>query len=122
MGHGVEGRRTPPARLDSESANAVAETLQALVAPSRLLILSHLRQGAATVSDLTAAVGLEQSAVSHQLRLLRIMGLVIATRHGRSVTYALFDNHVAALLDEAVYHAEHLRLGTPDDLDDQDVI
>ncbi len=59
-------------------------------------------------------MGLEQSAVSHQLRLLRMIGLVTATRAGRSVTYALFDNHVAALLDEAVYHAEHLKLGTPD--------
>ena len=114
MGHGVQGRDTPAARLDAAGAAAVAETLQALVAPSRLLILSHLRQGSASVGDVTAAVGLEQSAVSHQLRLLRMMGLVTATRTGRSVTYALFDQHVAALLDEAVYHAEHLRLGPSD--------
>jgi len=115
VGHGVQGRTvTPPARLDAESAVAVAETLQALAATSRLLLLSQLRQGPATVTELTTAVGLEQSAVSHQLRLLRMMGLVTATRAGRSVTYALFDNHVAALLDEAVYHAEHLKLGTPD--------
>jgi DNA-binding transcriptional ArsR family regulator len=104
-------RDVPPARLDATSATAVAETLQALSAPSRLLILSCLRHGASTVTDLTAAVGLEQSAVSHQLRLLRMMGLVTATRSGRTITYALFDDHVAALLDEAVYHAEHVRLG-----------
>lgn len=114
MGHGVEGRDVPPARLDAESASAVAETLQALVAPSRLLLLSQLRAGPATVTDLTAAVGLEQSAVSHQLRLLRMMGMVAATRTGRTVRYALFDQHVAALLDEAVYHAEHVRLGRSD--------
>ncbi len=118
MGHGADTRATPVAALDSASAAAVAETLQALVAPSRLLILSHLRQGPATVTALTAAIGLEQSAVSHQLRLLRMMGMVTSTRVGRSVTYALFDSHVAALLDEAVFHAEHLRLGTPDDADD----
>jgi DNA-binding transcriptional ArsR family regulator len=114
MGHGVDGRDTPPARLDAESAAAVAETLQALVAPSRLLILSLLRDKPATVSEITAALDMEQSAISHQLRLLRMMGLVTANRSGRQVTYALFDHHVASLLDEAVFHAEHLRLGVPD--------
>lgn len=114
MGHGVQGRDTPPARLDADSAAAVAATLQALTAPSRLLILARLREAPCTVSELTAAVGMEQSAVSHQLRLLRTMGLVTNTRSGRSVTYCLYDQHVASLLDEAVYHAEHLRLGAPD--------
>lgn len=112
MGHGANGRDTPPARLTS--ATAVAATLQALTAPSRLMILSQLRQAPATVGQLTAAVRMEQSAVSHQLRLLRTMGLVAAQRNGRSITYSLYDSHVAALLDEAVYHAEHLRLGDSD--------
>ena len=57
---------------------------------------------------------MEQSAVSHQLRLLRALGLVTTSRTGRHVTYALYDNHVAMLLDEAVYHSEHLRLRAPD--------
>jgi len=114
MGHGVEGRDTPAARLDAQSAAAVAATLQALTAPSRLLILSELRQAPASVTQLTAAVGMEQSAVSHQLRLLRTMGLVTTQRHGRNIVYSLYDNHVAMLLDEAVYHAEHLRLVAPE--------
>jgi hypothetical protein len=42
------------------------------------------------------------------------MGLVTTARSGRNVTYSLYDNHVASLLDEAVYHAEHLRLSAPD--------
>jgi ArsR family transcriptional regulator, nickel/cobalt-responsive transcriptional repressor len=54
---------------------------------------------------------MEQSAVSHQLRLLRNLGLVDGVRQGRSIVYSLYDNHVAELLDQAVYHAEHLRLG-----------
>lgn len=114
MGHGVQGRDTPPARLDADSAAAVAATLQALTAPSRLLILSRLRESSCTVTELTAAVGMEQSAVSHQLRLLRTMGLVTSARTGRNITYGLYDQHVASLLDEAVYHAEHLRLGAPE--------
>jgi DNA-binding transcriptional ArsR family regulator len=114
VGHGVQGRDTPPARLDADSAAAVAATLQALTAPSRLLILSRLRDSPATVTQIVDAVGMEQSAVSHQLRLLRTMGLVTNTRTGRTITYSLYDHHVASLLDEAVYHSEHLRLGTPD--------
>jgi DNA-binding transcriptional ArsR family regulator len=114
MGHGLEGRDTPAARLDAQSAATVAATLQALTAPSRLLILSELRQAPCTVSQLTAAIGMEQSAISHQLRLLRTMGLVSTQRNGRSIVYSLYDSHVATLLDEAVYHAEHLRLAAPE--------
>lgn len=113
MGHGVDGRvvRT---RLDLAAAKSVATTLQALATPSRLLILGRLREGSATVGELAEAAQMEQSAVSHQLRLLRNLGLVDGVRQGRSIVYSLYDNHVAQLLDEAIYHAEHLRLGAPD--------
>ncbi len=114
MGHGIERRDRPAARLDADSAAHVATTLQALATPSRLLILTELRHGPRPVSALAEAVGMEQSAVSHQLRLLRNLGLVVGTRSGRSIVYSLYDNHVAQLLDEAVYHSEHLRLGLAD--------
>ena len=114
MGHGVAGKTTPPATLDAESAATVAETLQALASPRRLLILTRLRQAPCTVTDLSAAVGMEQPAVSHQLRLLRALGLVAGDRTGRNIVYRLHDNHVAQLLDEAIYHIEHLRLGARD--------
>ena len=114
MGHGVNGRDTPPAVLTADTATAVAATLQALATPSRLLILARLRHGACPVTELAAAVGMEQSAVSHQLRLLRNLGLVTGTRSGQRIIYSLHDNHVAMLLDEAVYHSEHLRLGVRD--------
>ncbi|WP_292976666.1 metalloregulator ArsR/SmtB family transcription factor [Mycobacterium sp.] len=115
MGHGVQGRVAPPAQLDADSAASVAATLQALATPSRLRILTRLRHGACSVSELTEAVEMEQSAVSHQLRLLRALGLVTGTRKGRTVIYSLYDNHVAMLLDEAVYHTEHLGLSVPDE-------
>ncbi|WP_137123281.1 ArsR/SmtB family transcription factor [Segeticoccus rhizosphaerae] len=110
MGHGVRGR-VGPAVLDGATAKTVAATLQALTTPSRLLILARLRQSPASVGELAEQVGMEQSAVSHQLRLLRHLGLVEGERHGRSITYSLYDDHVAELLDQAVYHTEHLRLG-----------
>jgi hypothetical protein len=60
-------------------------------------------------------VGGRDTPPAHQLRLLRALGLVSGTRHGRSIVYRLYDNHVAMLLDEAVYHIEHLRLGVRDE-------
>lgn len=114
MGHGVDGRVPPPGRLDAAGAKSVATTLQALATPSRLLILARLREGPASVSELAHAIEMEQSAVSHQLRLLRNLGLVEGARQGRAIVYSLYDSHVAQLLDEAIYHAEHLRLGVPD--------
>ena len=116
MGHGAreEEAAAPVTRLDAASAAKVATTLQALATPSRLLILTRLRESPCTVTALAEAVEMEQSAVSHQLRLLRNLGLVTGTRSGKSIVYALYDNHVAALLDQAVFHIEHLRLGIKD--------
>ncbi|WP_433455088.1 ArsR/SmtB family transcription factor [Streptomyces sp. CA-142005] len=116
MGHGAAPAKNlvPHTRLDAESAARVATTLQALATPSRLLILSRLREGPCAATELAAEVGMEQSACSHQLRLLRNLGLVVGRRQGRSVIYALYDNHVAELLDQAVYHIEHQRLGLSD--------
>lgn len=92
-------------------AAQVAEAMQALATPSRVRILGRLREAPCSVNELAGAVGMEPSAVSHQLRLLRHLGLVVGVRHGRHVVYDLHDTHVADLLDQAVYHVEHVRLG-----------
>ncbi|MDJ0343953.1 metalloregulator ArsR/SmtB family transcription factor [Streptomyces sp. H10-C2] len=121
MGHGVDtatDNAVPRLRLDASNAAKVATTLQALATPSRLLILARLREGPLPATELAAEVGLEQSACSHQLRLLRNLGLVTGERRGRSVVYALYDHHVAELLDQAVFHTEHLRLGLTDAAED----
>jgi DNA-binding transcriptional ArsR family regulator len=110
MTHGIEGRARRGA-MTAEDAQQVAQTMQALAAPSRVRILAVLREGSAPVAELAAAVEMEGSAVSHQLRILSHLGLVVGERVGRQVIYALHDDHVASLLDEAVFHAEHLRLG-----------
>lgn len=109
MGHRSRSAATE-VRWDRDTAVTVATSLQALATPSRLLILAALRAGPLSVGAITGAVAMEQSAVSHQLRLLREAGLVTAERHGRHVHYALFDDHVALMIDQALDHAEHLRL------------
>ncbi|MEU3551623.1 ArsR/SmtB family transcription factor [Streptomyces longwoodensis] len=116
MGHGTgtTTKATTRERLDAVGTADVAATLQALATPSRLHILARLQEGPCSVSDLAGAVGMEASACSHQLRLLRNLGLVTGERHGRSIIYALYDNHVAELLDQALYHVEHLRLAARD--------
>jgi DNA-binding transcriptional ArsR family regulator len=86
--------------------------MQVLAAPSRVQILGRLRDGPCAVGEIATAVGMEPSAVSHQLRQLRYLGLVVGNRQGRHVVYALHDSHVAELLDQAVFHVQHLRLGT----------
>jgi DNA-binding transcriptional ArsR family regulator len=93
-----------------ELAARVADAMQGLSAPSRVLILAQLRERPHSVSELVDAVGMEQSAVSHQLRLLKDIGLVVGERRGRRVVYSLYDVHVAELIDQAVGHIEHLGL------------
>lgn len=116
MGHGTDtaSSATTRERLDAVGTADVAATLQALATPSRLHILARLQEGPCSVGDLAEAVGMEASACSHQLRLLRNLGLVTGERRGRSIIYALYDNHVAELLDQALYHVEHLRIGIRD--------
>jgi len=98
-------------QLDDAFVSAIADTMQALSTPSRVRILGRLKNGPSSVNELAEAVGMEPSAVSHQLRLLRHLGFVIGHRDGRRVVYDLHDDHVAHLLKEAIGHVEHLQLG-----------
>jgi len=103
--HGV----SPTTAISAETAGEVARSMQALSTASRVRLLGRLREGACSVSELTAAVDMEQPAVSHQLRILRNLGLVTGVRSGRQTIYQLHDPHVSTLLDEALRHVEHLR-------------
>jgi DNA-binding transcriptional ArsR family regulator len=110
VGHGVQGRRGRT-EVTGSVAERVAQMMQALATPSRVHILGCLREGPRSVSEIVETVGMAQSAVSHQLRVLRQMRFVVGERHGRNVLYRLHDEHVASLLDEAVSHMQHLDLG-----------
>ena len=117
MTHGVE-RRATRSPVDAGTAEQVAETMQALATPSRVRILGRLREGPCSVNALAEAVGMEASAVSHQLRLLRHLRLVVGERRGRKIVYALHDSHVADFLDQALYHIEHVRLGRAEPIEE----
>jgi ferredoxin len=90
----------PPGNGDREAAERVAGALQALSAPNRVMIVARLRRSPCSVTDLAAAVQMEQSAVSHHLRLLRDVGLVVCYRRGRKVIYALHRKRIRLVLEE----------------------
>lgn len=108
----VHAERGGPEPLGEEEAGAIAELIGALSNPTRVALLYALRRGGeTTVGELAETAGITPSSASQQLRVLRHLRLVIARRDGKCVLYALHDAHVAALLDEVRYHAEHARLG-----------
>ncbi len=85
----------------------LAEVFAALGDPTRLRIIAALAQNELCVCDLAASVATSESAVSHQLRGLRDLGLVRSRREGRLVYYALDDAHVTALYSQALDHVDH---------------
>ncbi len=98
----------PSPRLPAAMAARMADTMFALSTPSRLQILVYLREAPRTVSEIVEAVGMEQSAVSHQLRVLREQSVVSVQRIGRTRQYALRNEHVGALIDDALAHLRAL--------------
>ncbi len=101
-------RISPATPISADVAVEVARSMQALATASRVRLLGRLREGPCSVGVLAESVDMEQPAVSHQLRILRDLGLVVGTRSGRHTVYALHDPHVSTLLDEALRHVEHL--------------
>jgi DNA-binding transcriptional ArsR family regulator len=87
--------------IDEAAASMIADAMFALSAPSRVQILGCLLDGPLAVGDITDLLGMEQSAVSHQLRVLREAGLVAAERRGKHRVYAISGDAVRELLTGA---------------------
>jgi DNA-binding transcriptional ArsR family regulator len=93
--------------LDEGTAALVAELFGALSDTSRVRIISVLAQGERNVGSLAEAVGISESAVSHQLRGLRQMRLVRPRKQGRQVYYCLDDEHIVDLFQRGLDHVLH---------------
>lgn len=93
-----------------EAVQGLAETFNALGDPTRVRILDALSHGDLCVCDLAAVLGLSQSAVSHQLRLLRSIRLVRPRRDGRIMFYSLDDQHIMSIFKQTLQHVEEERL------------
>ena len=95
--------------MPPRAVSALAETFRVLGDPSRIRILDALSGGELCVCDIAELAGISESAVSHQLRLLRGMRLVRPRRAGRQVYYALDDHHIIELLRQGLTHVEEAR-------------
>ena len=86
--------------------NALAETFKILSNPNRLRIIHALSRNEHCVCDLAVLLGSTDSAVSHQLRILRGMRLVKYRREGKLAYYSLDDQHVRQLFDAGLEHIQ----------------
>jgi ArsR family transcriptional regulator len=91
----------------SATLGGVVDIFTALADPTRLRIIAALAGRELCVCDLAATVSQTESAVSHQLRAMRTLGLVRSRRQGRLVYYTLDDEHVASLYGQALGHVAH---------------
>lgn len=92
----------PP--LSAEAAQALAETFRVLGDPTRIRLIAAMALTERCVGNLAAMVGMSESAVSHQLRMLRAARLVRTRRAGRQVFYTLDDGHILALYEQGLSH------------------
>jgi ArsR family transcriptional regulator, lead/cadmium/zinc/bismuth-responsive transcriptional repressor len=99
-------RQVQPEILPIAEAQRMAEFFSALADPSRLRLLSALAKQELCVCDLAAAAKMSESAVSHQLRVLRSQRLVNYRREGRNIHYSLADSHVMNLYGEVAAHLQ----------------
>ncbi|MBO7500855.1 MAG: winged helix-turn-helix transcriptional regulator [Fibrobacterales bacterium] len=78
---------------------------------TRIRIIHILMSGEISVNEIAERLGLEQSAVSHQLRILRTASLVKPRRAGRQMFYSLDDEHIGIVFDAGLAHILHKKRG-----------
>ncbi|APE73049.2 metalloregulator ArsR/SmtB family transcription factor [Enterococcus faecalis] len=90
-----------------EEIKQVSQLYKVLSDPTRLRILLLLKEGEHNVTAISEQLEMEQSAVSHQLKLLRDSRVVKARREGKTIFYTLDDHHVIDILNQTFEHIEH---------------
>ena len=92
--------------LDEDELIEMAELFKMFGDSTRIKILCGLFEGEKCVQEITEASGVSQSAVSHQLRLLKQARLIRSRRNGKQIYYTLADDHVKTILGMAKEHLE----------------
>src|SRR5918995_320637 len=93
-------------QLDAHTIHGLTEIFRVLGDPTRVRILDALSQAELCVGDIAGTLGLTESAVSHQLRLLRSARIVRSRRDGRMIFYTLDDTHVLTLFEQGLRHVQ----------------
>lgn len=90
--------------ISDRSIESLAELFKILGDPTRVRILMALEKSPLCVADIAETLSMSQSAISHQLRVLKQARLVRSQREGRSIVYAMDDDHVAVLFRQGLMH------------------
>ena len=94
---------------DKKTMERIADLFKGFADPTRVHILTLLQQREELcVTDIAEAVALSQSAISHQLRILKQMHLIKFRREGKNIWYSLADDHVRTILRMGLEHVEHV--------------
>jgi DNA-binding transcriptional ArsR family regulator len=103
----IASKSAATAALDEETLRRVTQTYKALSDVTRIRILYLLSQKECSVNEIADELLLQQSTVSHQLRLLKNLRLVKFRRAGTTLFYSHDDEHVVDLLNQTIHHASH---------------
>ena len=98
--------------LSDAAVTALAETFKVLGDTTRVRILDALSRSELCVGEIAALLGASESAVSHQLRLLRSARLVRPRRAGQQIFYSLDDHHIVGLFAQGLEHVQERARGT----------
>jgi DNA-binding transcriptional ArsR family regulator len=109
--HPEDAAQAHKALLQKEMVRGLAETFKVLGDPTRLNILIALCRCELCVSDIAGLLDLSESAVSHQLRLMRSMRLVRSRRAGKMIYYMADDEHIEDLIRMGVRHVSEAKGG-----------
>ena len=94
------------AMIGRATATDVADLFRVLADPTRVSIIDALSVSELCNGDLAAVLGISESAVSHQMRELRLMKLVTADKRGRMVYYRLTDTHIRHIFEDTLRHVQ----------------
>ena len=104
----------PTPMPDEETLFELSELFKLFGDSTRIEILCALMQEESCVGDLSERLGVSQSAISHQLRVLRGSRLVKARRSGQLMFYSLDDDHVHSIIRIGLEHVAHTKGGAYD--------
>lgn len=93
--------------VEDEELEKMSVIFKMLSDRTRLMILLALHNSELCVAHLCEAVGMEQSAVSHQLKNLKTARLIKSRKDGKNVYYSLDDDHVLHVIDQVLMHVRH---------------
>jgi ArsR family transcriptional regulator, zinc-responsive transcriptional repressor len=96
-----------PHQINEQTVQRVSQIFKALGDPTRIRILNLICCEEMSVNDMAEQLGMNQSAVSHQLRLLKTLEIVKFRREGTTLFYSVADDHILHLLHQAIEHAGH---------------